>query len=219
MLIDKARSVGKIPIIANVYPRADFTSVEYNFVQKMDMLIHEWDVPSYNLLGSIDDGTGKWPLLYQHDNSHPNDDGHTELTYSIVPSLFDALNAGKAQPIKQTGTYLSLNKTTANHQLAFTPDNSFHSFTNSIDFKTSSAGSIFSFVQSSNEGIVSIDATTGFLTYQSPNGGFITGTTVTTNKVSDILDPLARKQSRRQTVAKQLPIRGSSRAGSESSNK
>ena len=137
MLIAKARSVGKIPIVANVYPRADFGLTEYNYVKQIDMLIHEWDVPSFNLLGCIDDGTGKWPMLYQHDNSHPNDDGHTELSYSIVPTLFDALNAGKAQPIKQSGTFLSLNKTTANHQLAFTPDNTFHSFTTSVDFKRS----------------------------------------------------------------------------------
>ncbi|MEI6554530.1 MAG: Ig-like domain-containing protein [Paludibacter sp.] len=178
MLIAKARSVGKIPIIANVYPRADFGLTEYNYVKQIDMLIHEWDVPSFNLLGCIDDGTGKWPLLYQHDNSHPNDDGHTELSYSIVPTLFDALNAGKAQPVKQSGTYLSLNKTTANHQLAFTPDNTFHSFTTSVDFKTTGTGSILSFPQGAVDGIVSIDATTGFLTYQSPNGGFITGTTI-----------------------------------------
>ena len=178
MLIAKARSVGKIPIVANVYPRADYTSVEYNYVKQMDMLIHEWDVPSYNLLGAIDDGTGKWPLAYQHDNSHPNDDGHTELLYAIVPSLYDALNAGKAQPVRKSGTYLSLNKTTANHQLSYTPENTFHSFTNAVDFKTTGTGSIFDFSQSGTDGLVSIDVTTGFLTYQSPNGGFITGTTV-----------------------------------------
>ena len=73
---------------------------------------------------------------------------------------------------------MSLNKTTANHQLAFTPDNTFHSFTNSVDFKTTGTGSILSFPQGAVDGIVSIDATTGFLTYQSPNGGFITGTTI-----------------------------------------
>jgi lysophospholipase L1-like esterase len=177
MLIAKARSVGKIPIVGNMYSRADYTSVEYNYVKTMDMLIHEWDVPSINLLGALDDGTGKWPLLYQHDNSHPNDDGHTEFTYAIVPSLYDALYAGKAQPVKKIGTSMSFNKTTSNKQLAFTPDNIIHSFTSSVEVKTAGMGSIGSFSQSSTNGNLVIGAS-GFLSYQSPNGGFINGTTV-----------------------------------------
>ena len=177
MLIAKARSVGKIPIIGNMYVRADYSLVEYNYVKMMDMLIHEWDVPSINLLGALDDGTGKWPLLYQKDNSHPNDDGHTEYTYAIVPSLYDALYAGKAQPVKKTGTSMSFNKTTSNKQLAFTPDNTFHSFTSSVEVKTAGTGSISSFSQSSTNGNLVIGAS-GFLSYQSPNGGFINGTTV-----------------------------------------
>ena len=181
LLIDKARSVGKIPIVSNVYPRGDFGLTEYNYVKQMDMLIHEWDVPSINLLGCIDDSTGKWPLLYQHDISHPNDAGHTELSYGIVPSLFDALKAGKPQPQKQSGTYLSFNRTTANRQLVFTPDNTIHSFTQSVDFKTTGHGVITSFLQNSSYGNIAIDSTSGYLSYQSPNGGYISKQAIINN--------------------------------------
>ena len=63
----------------------------------MNLLIHEWDLPSINLLGAIDDGKGVWATGYQNgtDIYHPNTDGHREFTYAMVPSLFDAIDAGK----------------------------------------------------------------------------------------------------------------------------
>ncbi|MEI7503070.1 MAG: Ig-like domain-containing protein, partial [Paludibacter sp.] len=44
LLINKAKSVGKMPIIANCYTRADYGTSEYNYVKQMNMLIHDWDV-------------------------------------------------------------------------------------------------------------------------------------------------------------------------------
>jgi lysophospholipase L1-like esterase len=179
LLISKARSVGKIPVVANNYSRSDYTSVEYNYIKQMNLLIHTWDVPSINLLGAVDDGTGKWvvtPINYRFDNLHPNDIGHLEMSYAIVPSLFDALNAGKPLPQLNTNTYLSTGKSTNSDKLVFTPENIIHSFTVSIDIKTTSNGTIASFKQATAFGTVNIAPATGCLTYTSPNGGTITGT-------------------------------------------
>lgn len=174
LLIEKARSVGKIPVVTNCYSRADFTATEYNFTKQMDLLIHEWDVPSINMLGAVDDGTGRWPVGYQYDTYHPNDAGHAEMSYAIVPSLFDAIQAGKQQPQRETGTYLSMGSSVNTDRFTFTPDNLIHSFTTSIDIKTVSPGIIETFTQGTATGIVKISSL-GYINYISPNGGTIAG--------------------------------------------
>lgn len=60
----------------------------------MDLFIHELDAPSVNLLGAVDDGGGRWAPGYRFDDLHPNDAGHEEMLYTIVPSLLDALYDG-----------------------------------------------------------------------------------------------------------------------------
>ncbi|MEI8273607.1 MAG: T9SS type A sorting domain-containing protein [Paludibacter sp.] len=183
LLISKAKSVGKIPIVSNCYVRADFSSVEYSFTRQIDLLIHQWDVASINLLGGIDDGTGKWPVSpinYQYDSNHPNDAGHAELMYTIVPSLYDAILAGKAQPTKQGTTYLNLGKSVSTDLLKFTPDNTVHSFTTTFDIKTSTSGVISTFSQSSATGTVRIEPS-GVVSYTSPTGATITGITTVTD--------------------------------------
>ncbi|MCX6309154.1 MAG: Ig-like domain-containing protein [Bacteroidia bacterium] len=175
LLIDNARKKGMYPMVTNCYTRADFTAVEYEFIKQMNLLIHEWDVPSVNLLGAIDDGAGKWPVGYQFDTAHPNDAGHIELSMAVVPSLYDAIKAGKPLPVKATGTYLKMGKSLANqNQIALTPENTIHPFTISFDVKTTDTGTIASFKQGTALGTVSINAS-GMLCYQSPNGGSLTG--------------------------------------------
>ena len=175
LLIAKARSVGKIPIVTNAYSNGNFGSTEYNFTKQMNLLMHEWDVPSVNLLGAIDDGAGRWAFGYQNDAAHPNHAGHTEMFYTMVPSLFDALSNGKPQPIKLNGTYLSMGKSVTSDQLSFIPENIVHSFTQSFDIRTSQPGTIASFTQGSAKGKLSLAASTGYAVYNSPNGGTIAG--------------------------------------------
>lgn len=180
LLISKARSVGKIPIVTNVYPRGDYGATQYAFVKQMNLLINDWDVPSINMLGAIDDGAGKWPTYpvnYQFDTNHPNDAGHVEIFYALVPSLFDALKVGKPLPLLKTNTYLSSGKSTNSDKLVFTPENIIHPFTISIDVKTTSTGTITSFKQGTDSGTVGIDAS-GVVTYTSPSGAKIIGTVV-----------------------------------------
>ncbi len=175
LLISKARAVGKIPVVMNNYTRNDYTATEYAFIKQIDMLIHEWDVPSINMLGAVDNGTGQYATGYFFDALHPNDLGHAEISYAMVSTLFEALQAGKAQPVKKSGTYILSGKSGSSDKLVFVPDNMIHPFTLSFDIKTSTTGTIASFKQGTSNGLIKIQAITGFITYTSPNGGTITG--------------------------------------------
>src|SRR3546814_2432172 len=59
-LIRKARSDGYTPVVTNCYARNDFTPEDYQFIKEMNLKIHQWNVPSINLLGAIDDLSGHW---------------------------------------------------------------------------------------------------------------------------------------------------------------
>jgi hypothetical protein len=141
LLINKARQQGIEPIITNCYSREDYTATEYNFIKQMNLLIHSWNVASINLLGALDNGAGKWATGYKYDDLHPNDAGHLEFEYAIVPSLFDALKAGKTQPYFIDGTSLNLSPASG-YKLQIKPEETLHSFTLSFDVQTSSTGQL-----------------------------------------------------------------------------
>ncbi|MFZ4583556.1 MAG: GDSL-type esterase/lipase family protein, partial [Paludibacter sp.] len=177
LLINKARAAGKIPIVANCYANGGYTSVEYNYVNQMNQLIHQWDVPSYNFLGADDDETGKWVTGYVMDAAHPNTDGHIEFFLTIVPSLFDALAAGKPQPVKQNGnSWLSVGTSVTTDNFKITPENTLHSFTQVIDVRTTTTGAIATFTSNNAQGVLRIEAN-GMLSYTSPSGTTITSST------------------------------------------
>ncbi len=176
-LITMAKNKGKIPIIANNYPNDHYDATDYNFIKQMNLSIHQWDVASINLLGALDDQTGKYVSGYQADSSHPNTAGHTEYFHSIVPSLFDALDAGKAQPTKVINTSLVMGSSISSNQLAFIPEDTVHSFTTVFDIRTSSTGDIAAVSSDLGIGSLSVNGS-GFITYSSPTGTLITGNTI-----------------------------------------
>lgn len=176
LLIQKAINDGKTPVVMSNYSREDFTLTDYAYVKQMNIMMAQWNVPSTNLLGAIDNGTGNWVPAYQDDLWHPNTAGHQEFFYAMVPSLFDALEAGKTTPLMHTDTYISPS-TDGTSYLTFTPENTIHPFTFVIDVKTGETGQIFAFTNTTNTGTVAIDAN-GHLVYTSPSGATITGTTV-----------------------------------------
>jgi lysophospholipase L1-like esterase len=100
--VDKARANHIVPVMSLCYTRNDFTEVEYSYTRRMNLLLNSWDVPSANFLGAVDDGTGKWAKGFWWDSLHPNASGHDELTATVVPTLFDALDKGKPTPKKST---------------------------------------------------------------------------------------------------------------------
>ena len=176
LLINRAKAAGKVVVVTNNYPNNYYGPTQYAFVKQMNRLIHQWDLPSFNLLGALDNGVGNWAKGYNYlDGIHPNDSGYAELTYSLVPSLFDALSAGKPLPQKVTGTYVSLGKSVTTDRFLFTPENVIHSFTFSVGIRTTTNGVVATFGQRKNVGQLMIDSLTGFLKYVSPNGGMIMG--------------------------------------------
>lgn len=182
IIIDKTRAVGKVPLMGNNYPRADFNALDYKYVKDLNLLIHEWDLPSVNLLGSIDDGTGKWVTAYQSDNAHPNTIGHAEMYYAFVPSLFDALASGKPQPQLKKDTHLALEKTDVVKRITWTPENIAHSFTLSFSFKTTSTGVVASILNEGNAtSYLKIDAE-GKLAYETKSA---TNKLVTSTSLND----------------------------------
>lgn len=170
-LIQKARESGKYPLITNSYTRGDFTASDYEFVKQMNLLIHEWGLPSVNLLGAIDNGNGQWADGYQVDGDiyHPTTEGHREFFYAMVPSLFDAIKVGKTLPQRVSGTSCSLKN---GSYLEFTPENEVHPFTVSFKIKGGEAGTIASFVNAAAEGKLIVNKT-GEIVYQSPVSGEI----------------------------------------------
>jgi len=167
-LIAMARAKGMVPVMTNNYTRNDYTLTDYSYIRRINMLIHQWDIPSINLLGAIDDGVGHWASGYWYDDLHPNDVGHREFSLSMVPSLFDALDAGKPLPVRATGNFMEFDNRISADQLLYAPDNAVHSFTVSFDFKTATSGVLSTLKHLSMNGSLKIDASTGAMVYSSP---------------------------------------------------
>jgi len=128
-LVDRARQNNIVPIVGLVYPRMSYTAVEYEYARRMNLLLNSWDVPGINLMGALDDGTGRYVIGFDSDDRHPNAAGHHELFYAIVPSLFEALEKGKPRPSRPaadrgfarvgSGTPISFDPPQAMHSFAF----------------------------------------------------------------------------------------------------
>jgi lysophospholipase L1-like esterase len=172
-LVARARADGRVPVVTNCYTRNDFTAEDYAFTRQLNMLLHAWAVPSVNLLGAVDDGQGHWAPGYWSDALHPNDQGHAEMCRAIVPSLFDALRAGKPVPRAQPSAGRALGPGQA-WQLV--PEAGLHSFTQAVSFwGAGPAGQLLTLTDSAGTGRVSLDAA-GTLTYASARGGRLAST-------------------------------------------
>jgi hypothetical protein len=142
-LIQLCRENGMYPVVSNCYARNDFELVHYELSKKMNLIINTWDVPSINLLGNIDNGKGQWLNGFWHDKSHPDYKGHKEMFYAFVPSLFDAIDAGRKVPNKvRSSKYLLINNEKSQSPLSFTPEDTIHSFAVSFLIKTKDNGTV-----------------------------------------------------------------------------
>jgi lysophospholipase L1-like esterase len=187
-LIAQLRADGKIPVVVNNYTRADFTPSDYRYVKQMNLLIHQWDVPSINSLGAIDNGAGQWADNFISDPYHPNTAGHMEFAYAFVPSLFDALCEGKPQPTRDTTQSATI---TNGNFIEFTPDATVHPFTIAARIAGNEAGRIFDFSTSTCSnftGFVAVNAN-GTVTYHTPTGSTVTtqSTPLADNRWHDVV--------------------------------
>ncbi len=156
---------GFTPIIANNYTRSDYTATEYEFIKEMNIFLNSLPYPNINLLGAIDDGTGKWASGYIADAFHPNTAGHREFFYSIVPSLFDALDAGKPTPVLNNTEFTTINSANDAALITYVPDGTVHPFTISFEVQTNSSGIVSEFNTDQGTGYVMIDEETGHIGY------------------------------------------------------
>lgn len=176
VLIDRARADGFTPIVTNSYTRNDYNATDYNYIKQMNLLIHSWNVPSVNLLGAVDDLAGRWVDGYWDDALHPNDAGHEELSYTIVPSLFDALDAEKPVPKKVNGSSVTFTKASSNkNSISFTPENIVHPFTVAFSFKATASGTLIQLKDAKTDSVGNISILNGVIRYNSAKGGSIVG--------------------------------------------
>lgn len=171
VLLAKARAQGMVPVVTNSYTRNDYTAEDYAFIQQMNLLLHSWAVPTVNLLGAVDDGHGRWAAGYFDDGLHPNDLGHAELFHAWVPSLFDALRAGKPLPKRRTTAGLLL----AGSALRLVPEALVHPFTQVVSFRAKAPGTLLTLQDSTSTGRLSLGAQ-GQLTYTSAKAGQLSST-------------------------------------------
>lgn len=127
-LIRRSRQHGIEPIVGLNYARGDFTEFEYGYVRRMNLLMNTWDVPSINFLGAIDDGQGRWARGFFPEPIHPNAAGHTEMFHAIVPTLFDAIAAGKSIPSKSSASGFAQVRGSARAPLTLRVDDTLRSF-------------------------------------------------------------------------------------------
>ena len=172
-IINKCRQNSIVPILGTCYPNDNFTQAEhYAYIKNMNMEIGTWDVPSINLLGALDNGAGQFVPGIAFDLDHPADLGHRELYHSIVPSLFQALAAGKSLPVKETGPgFMALgNSGSKAGALSHIPMDPVHSFSNVIDFFPRSKG-LLCVVQDLEGAKATLSITAaGYLVYHSTGG-------------------------------------------------
>ena len=175
-LIKKVRADGKIPVVMNNYTRGDYNASDYSYVKKLNLLIHEWDVPSFNCLGAIDKGNGQWADGYVSDTYHQNTEGHYEFFYSMVPSLFDALKAEKPMPKRNTTKSMKLYVGKTIH---FVPEGTTHPFTVTVRVK-GGEGQVLRVRCTGGYATVNITAG-GKVVLTTPTGGTLTSTRAITD--------------------------------------
>lgn len=166
-LIERMRADGKVPVVVNNYTRGDYDADDYASVKSMNMLIHEWDVPSVNVLGAIDDGAGHWAAGYIADVAHPNQEGHRQFMQAIVPSLFDALAQGKPLPERVSSGSVTLD---SGKYLSFTPEGRAQAFTLDVLASANEDATIYTFLHGAKgqyQGSLAVKAD-GSVIYNSP---------------------------------------------------
>jgi lysophospholipase L1-like esterase len=160
-LISLCRSNGFNPVIGLCYPDNLYTASEYAYLKSANLTLNSFDIPSINFLGAVDDGNGHWVNTYSFDSLHPDNAGHQEMFYSIVPTLFDALAAGKTNsPQLAVATRFARLTRDAGVSvpISFTPSNTLHSFTVSFRVRSTNSGTIAAVRSGTNYATVEIRA-------------------------------------------------------------
>ncbi len=170
-LISQMREDGKTVVVMNNYARGDYNESDYNYIKQMNLLIHQWDLPSVNTLGAIDNGSGQWATGFESDTSHPTTAGHRQFMMAIPASLFDALEQGKALPERDTAGSTVLEDGSV---IQFSGETTVNPFAVSVRIKGSEPGEVVSFAtKAGTRATVSI-LDGGYIQYTGISGATIT---------------------------------------------
>jgi len=170
-IINLCRTNGYYPVISLPYPHGSYTASEYGYVRRMNLLLNTWNIPSINLLGALDDGSGRWAAGYWSDSYHPNNLGHAELYLSVVPSMFDAITAGKttSPQIAGTNNFLRMQRDAAEASpVRFTPAHPVHSFTMCFRVRSTDVGTVAAVSSGTSRATIEIRDTA--MVYVGPTG-------------------------------------------------
>jgi uncharacterized OB-fold protein len=99
-LIRMLQEQGRVVIVTNNYPRADFNEVDYEDLCEVNLEVQQWNVPTINVFGTINDGAGRWAehMWNGSDIYHPNQVGHEAMASAFPLTMWEALRAGKPLP-------------------------------------------------------------------------------------------------------------------------
>jgi lysophospholipase L1-like esterase len=103
-LIDMMTADGIQVILGGNYANDYYDAVEYAYIRRINIETDQWEVPNVNFNGASEDLTGKWAPGFVNDPLHPNNEGHTEMYYSIVPTVYEALKQGRPKGARQDGS-------------------------------------------------------------------------------------------------------------------
>jgi hypothetical protein len=180
-IIELCRAREMIPVVGSCYSCDDYNPAHYECIRKMNLTQNGWDVPIINLLGGLDEGHGHFPAGYTYDEGHPDNRGHEELFFTVVPTLFDALAAGKPKPERARGAgALTIEAGAHPAPLSFVPDDVIHSFSLGFSFRTENPGTLATVRSIEGMAVLSVTAE-GKLAYRTSEGA----TVVSGKKVAD----------------------------------
>lgn len=150
-IIEVCRKNGIAPVVGLCYPNDNYDAKHYAAIKEMNARINTLDVPSINFLGPVDNGSGGWVDGYTFDLDHPDDVGHQAMFHAIVPSLFDAMLAGKPTPTPvKSSAHITVKGEREDTPVSFIPEDVILSFTVAVQVRPSSGGCLIA-VKGQNE--------------------------------------------------------------------
>jgi lysophospholipase L1-like esterase len=186
-LIDSCKKHEIIPVIGLCYANNNYTEEQYQYLKKMNILIQSWGLPTVNLLGALNDGSGHFPEAYIFDPNHPNDLGHEALYRAFVPDLFDVVLGNKKMSGNGPSSGSIMLGNDMNHQtISYIPSEPMLSFTFGFSFQTKGNGTIASIFSADKEMIIGIDPK-GKMIYQGNQQKCIFGHTLNLGSWHDLV--------------------------------
>ncbi|MCJ7581744.1 MAG: GDSL-type esterase/lipase family protein [Candidatus Aminicenantes bacterium] len=146
IIIEKCKKNGISPVVASCYASDNFTEDwHYAFIKKMNLELAQWQIPGINLLGALDDGTGRFVEGITFDLDHPDSVGHEELFHSIVPGMFDKILQGIPLSNKSTSNgFFPVRRREQTTPLSYISEHPIHSYTMHFEVRSMSPGTIAS---------------------------------------------------------------------------